>query len=164
MYPFPGGASGKESASKCKRPRFDPWVGKIPWRRRWHPTPVILPGESYGQRTEAYLAECFLAPIRTDCSAVILASPSTNILDFLHFHPTLNPSFSWIHVFLLLRNFNAAHTPEVFEGRVVRKKFHKLHLQSLGLLIPKDGNDSTRGTKIILLIETDAAILGSTCH
>ena len=29
---------------------FDPWVGKIPWRRKWKPTPVFLPGESHGQR------------------------------------------------------------------------------------------------------------------
>ena len=28
---------------------FDPWVGKIPWRREWQPTPVVLPGESHGQ-------------------------------------------------------------------------------------------------------------------
>ena len=32
-------------------PGFDPWVGKIPWRRKWQPTPVFLPGESHGQRT-----------------------------------------------------------------------------------------------------------------
>ena len=31
--------------------RFDPWVGKIPWRRKWQPTPVLLPGESHGQRS-----------------------------------------------------------------------------------------------------------------
>ena len=30
-------------------PRFDPWVRKIPWRREWHPTPVLLPGESHGE-------------------------------------------------------------------------------------------------------------------
>jgi len=29
----------------CRRPEFDPWVGKIPWRRKWLPTPVFLPGE-----------------------------------------------------------------------------------------------------------------------
>ena len=29
---------------------FDPWVGKIPWRRGWQRTPVFLPGESDGQR------------------------------------------------------------------------------------------------------------------
>ena len=51
---FPGGASGKEPTCQCrrhKRHRFDPWVGKIPWRRAWQPTPVILPGESYGQKS-----------------------------------------------------------------------------------------------------------------
>ena len=31
--------------------QFDPWVGKIPWRRKWQPTPVFLPGESHGQRS-----------------------------------------------------------------------------------------------------------------
>ena len=39
----------KESACQCrrhKRCRFDPWVGKIPWRRKWQPTPVFLPGKS----------------------------------------------------------------------------------------------------------------------
>ena len=30
---------------------FDPWVGKIPWRRAWQPTPVFLPGDSHGQRS-----------------------------------------------------------------------------------------------------------------
>ena len=30
---------------------FSPWVGKIPWRRAWQPTPVFLPGESHGQRS-----------------------------------------------------------------------------------------------------------------
>ena len=34
-----------------RRPGFDPWVGKIPWRRKWQPTPVFLPGESHGQRS-----------------------------------------------------------------------------------------------------------------
>ena len=30
---------------------FNPWVGKIPWRKAWQPTPVFLPGESHGQRS-----------------------------------------------------------------------------------------------------------------
>ena len=38
---------------QCRRPRFDPWVGKIPWRREWLPTPVFLPGEFQGQRSFA---------------------------------------------------------------------------------------------------------------
>ena len=36
---------------RCRRPRFDPWVGKIPWRRKWQSTPVLLPGKSHGQRS-----------------------------------------------------------------------------------------------------------------
>ena len=36
---------------QCRRPGFDPWVGKIPWRRDWQPTPVFLPGEFHGQRS-----------------------------------------------------------------------------------------------------------------
>ena len=32
----------------CRRPGFNPWVGKISWRRKWHPTPVFLPGKSHG--------------------------------------------------------------------------------------------------------------------
>ena len=30
---------------------FDPWVRKIPWRKKWQPTPVLLPGKSHGQRS-----------------------------------------------------------------------------------------------------------------
>ena len=37
---------------QCRRPGFDPWVGKIPWRRKWQPTPVFMPGESHGQRSQ----------------------------------------------------------------------------------------------------------------
>ena len=38
---------------QCRRPGFDPWVRKIPWRREWQPTSVFLPGESHGQRSLA---------------------------------------------------------------------------------------------------------------
>ena len=47
---FPGSASGKEPACRCKRLWFDPWVGKIPWRRAWQATPVFLLGKSHKQR------------------------------------------------------------------------------------------------------------------
>ena len=46
--------SGKECTCqprRCRRLRFDPWVGKIPWRRTWQPTPVFLPGELHGWRS-----------------------------------------------------------------------------------------------------------------
>ena len=41
------------SVGRRKRHRFDPWVGKIPWRRAWESTPVFLPGESHGLRSLA---------------------------------------------------------------------------------------------------------------
>ena len=49
---FPSGSRGKKKSIclECGRPRFNPWVGKIPWRRKWQPTLVFLPGKSYGQR------------------------------------------------------------------------------------------------------------------
>ena len=51
---FPSSAGGKQPACqcrRCKRRRLDPWVGKTPWRRKWQPTPVFLPGKSRGQRS-----------------------------------------------------------------------------------------------------------------
>ena len=53
IWGFPGGTSGKELTGQCrrlKRHEFSPWVGKIPWRRKWLPTSVFLPGEFHGQR------------------------------------------------------------------------------------------------------------------
>ena len=81
------GTSGTELACqyrKHKRCRFNPWVGKIPWRRAWQPTPVLLPEESQEQsslagyspggcresdRTEATYHTCMMTP-----DAVILVS------------------------------------------------------------------------------------------
>ena len=51
---LPRWLSGKESTCQCRRHRrcgFKPWVRKIPWRRKWQPTPVVLPGKSHGQRS-----------------------------------------------------------------------------------------------------------------
>ena len=36
---------------RCRRHGFNPWVGKIPWRRKWHPAPIFLPGKFHGQRS-----------------------------------------------------------------------------------------------------------------
>ena len=53
-YQLPRWLRGKESAcwcTRCKRRGFDPWVGKIPWNRKWQPTPIFLPRKFYGQRS-----------------------------------------------------------------------------------------------------------------
>ena len=50
---LPQWLNGKESACQCRkhrRHRFDSWVGKIPWRRKWQPMPVFLPEKAHGQR------------------------------------------------------------------------------------------------------------------
>ena len=52
-WSFPLWLSGKESACNVGDTRFDPWVGKIPWRRAWQSTPVFLPGESHEERSLA---------------------------------------------------------------------------------------------------------------
>ena len=51
---LPRWRSGKESACQCRRHKrrgFNPWVRMLPWRRKWQPTPVFLPGKFHGQRS-----------------------------------------------------------------------------------------------------------------
>ena len=51
---FPGGSVVEESTCQCRRHGrhgFNPWIGKIPWNRKWQPTPVFLPEKSHGQRS-----------------------------------------------------------------------------------------------------------------
>ena len=45
---FPGGTNDKEPTCQCRRPKrlgFDPWVRKIPWKRKWQPILIFLPGK-----------------------------------------------------------------------------------------------------------------------
>ena len=53
MCGFPGGTSGKESSCqcrRCKRYSFNPWIGKIRWRRKWQLTSLFLTGKFHGHR------------------------------------------------------------------------------------------------------------------
>ena len=47
---FPQWSRTRLPCRRYKRCRFDPWLGKVPWRRTWQPTPAFLPGESHGLR------------------------------------------------------------------------------------------------------------------
>ena len=49
---FPGGSDGKESACSAGDPGWVPGLGRFPWRWKWLPTPVFLPGESHGQENQ----------------------------------------------------------------------------------------------------------------
>ena len=57
QHGVPHDASDKESACQCRGHRikcgFDPWVKKVSWSRKWHPTPIFLPAKSHGQRSLA---------------------------------------------------------------------------------------------------------------
>ena len=76
-------SDGKESA--CKRPGFNPWVRKIPWRRNWQPTPVFLPGKFHGQRS--------LAGYSPRGRKELTWLTHTNILNSLPYLKLLNTSF-----------------------------------------------------------------------
>ena len=49
---YPGGLEGKESTCSTADPGLIPRSGRFPWRRKWQPTPVFLPGKSHGQRSQ----------------------------------------------------------------------------------------------------------------
>ena len=55
---FPGGSDIRQICLQCRRPRFNPWVRKIPWRREWLSTPIFLPEKFHGQRSMAGYSSC----------------------------------------------------------------------------------------------------------
>ena len=67
VWDFQGGTSGKESPCQCrrrKRLRFDLWVKKMPWSRKWHTTDVTLAGESHGQESLVEYNPCGCKRVR----------------------------------------------------------------------------------------------------
>ena len=50
---LPRWLSGKECSCQRSKTWVDPWVRKIPWKRKWQSTPVSLPGRSYGEKNLA---------------------------------------------------------------------------------------------------------------
>ena len=65
---------------QCRRPGFDSWVGKIPWRREWQPTPVFLPGEFHERRNlEGYSPWGHKEPDTTEWLTQIRFIGSVNI-------------------------------------------------------------------------------------
>ena len=89
---LPWWLSGKESACQC---RFNPWVGKIPWRRKWQPTLVVLTGESQGQRSLVGYSSCCCSVGKSSptlCDPTDCSTPSPPpVLHYL-------PEFVQIHV------------------------------------------------------------------
>ena len=72
---FPGGSDGKD-CPQCRRPGFDPWVGKIPWRSEWEPTPVFLSGESLWTEDPGGLQSMGLQRVRHNWATKLISSVS----------------------------------------------------------------------------------------
>ena len=112
---FTGDVSGKEPACQCRRHKrrgFDPWVGEIPWRREWQPTPVFLLGESHGWRAWWAMVQR-VARIRTllkwlNSSNSIAAKPLLKLIMFSEKEPKLElvlwVSGLWSRVLWLIEN------------------------------------------------------------
>ena len=74
---------------QCRRPGFDPWVGKIPWRKEWQPTAIFLPGEFHEQRSLAgYSPGACKEWEPTEQLTLSLSSPPCGA-SHPHSHPTL---------------------------------------------------------------------------
>ena len=79
------------------RDRFDPWFGKIPWRGKWQPAPVFLPGELHGQRNLAgYSPWGCKQPAMTEATYI------AHIYSFASAFPNSQPTPSPHHLFYLL--------------------------------------------------------------
>ena len=114
---------GKESAwqgRRLKRRGFYPWVGKIPWMRKWEPTPVFLPGESRGQRGLAGVVHGVAESDRL--SATHLNPPlqeAWSLISLLSGHheaPCLPPDWSAAHSRLVAELGSLCSCPRVHKG------------------------------------------------
>ena len=113
---------GKESACQCRRLGFDPWIGKIPWRRKWQPTPVSL-RKSHGWRSLAGYSPW--APKESDTA------------EQLHFHFLMLGMIKgrrrrglqrmrWLDGITSARNMNLGKLQEMVRGR---KSWQSMGLQ-----------------------------------
>ena len=88
---LPRWLSSNESPCQCRRPKtlgFNPWVRKIPWRRKWQPTPVFLPGKSHGQRNLGAI--------------VYRVAKSQTPLKWISMHASICDNWIFVHLFHIL--------------------------------------------------------------
>ena len=84
----PYGASGKEPTCQHRRRKrhgYDPWVRKIPWRRKWQPTPICLPGQSHGQWRLAATVHG-VTKSQTRLKQLSMHTPTDLLLSTIQFH------------------------------------------------------------------------------
>ena len=92
---FPSGSDSKESSCNAGDlgaiPGCDTWVGKIPWKRKWQPTPVVLPGEQrslagyspWGHKESDMTKQCYQFSKEEEMSKKFLLILEKNIAELL---------------------------------------------------------------------------------
>ena len=100
FYELPWWLSGKELTCQCRRCWFHPWVGKVPWRRKWQPTAVFLPGKSHEQR--AWWATVHWVTVRQDWVTEHTAHIAVSLLDYTPWKQELSHLVHHIHPVLMI--------------------------------------------------------------
>ena len=78
------------------RPGFNPWVGKIPWRRKWQSTPVLLPGKSHGQRSLVGYSPWGCKELdKTEQLHIHVSCLISWLIPWCHFHAPFLVSLQW---------------------------------------------------------------------
>ena len=112
---FPRGSDGKRICLQCRRLEFSPWFQKIPWRREWLPTPVLLPGEFHGQRN--------LVDYRPWCQKRIRHGWATNNTNDKDTHPFFKQShWNIIHI-----PYNSPILEKTLESPLNCKEIQSVH-------------------------------------
>ena len=108
---LPRWLSGKESACQCRRCRFDSWVERIPWRRKWQPTPVFLAENSMDRG--AWQATIHGVTVRHDWACMHANINATNSAYWFYIH-TFYQCIVYFPIFMSLTgifSFQLQRTP-----------------------------------------------------
>ena len=140
IHGFPGGASSNESACQWrtqKRLGFSPWIGKIFWRREWHPTPVSLPGKSHGQRCWAGYS---LWGHRVGCNSAPHTAHMTNHTGFHHWYwyTLFSISFFLSFIFYFLKKLLIFHCGIAENNVIVSGRQQRLRQTYTVSFLPHD--------------------------
>ena len=118
-----------------RRPGFDPWVGKIPWRRKWQPTPVLLPGESHGRRSLVGYSPWGCKESDTTERLHSLTHSLIELLTICNFMDSIQEVMNWV-IALRIQGPNNSTAKSVMRGSV-KGRSHKGQLQIL-LELPQE--------------------------
>ena len=114
----------------CGRPGFNLWVGKIPWRREWLPTPVFCPGEFRGQRS---LAGCSPRGRKEPDTTVQLSLSLSTLLTNCSPSMMLFPQASFIKKHRCISSLTSLPSLESVFWMVLLKKCQDLRLRQFTL-------------------------------